>query len=214
MLLLMLSCWSLLVLAATPTCTAAPFDLELHELNKPFTPQGEIRKKPVKAPAAAPRQRTKASKATALPKPAPKTPTVAAPPPVAELSLKTDNSCRLAENMAAALGRAVPIESLLNGLNLHPVAAVQSENGGLLITCGLPTAEAYTYQRLLEEHNVRLMNVAETDAAGKVVQELVGHLGLACSQDTDGAATGGDLIYRCPATGALPQRPLLLILQP
>ena len=213
-LLLMLSCWSLLTLAATPTCTAAPFDLDLHELNKPFTPQRKIKKKPAETPTVARKQRTKSSKAASLLKPALKAATEAAPPPIAELSLKAGNSCLLAENMAVALGRAVPIESLLNGLDLHPVAAVQAGDGGLLITCGLPTAEAYTYQRLLEEHNVQLMNVADTDSATKVAQELIRHLGLACSQETDGTATDGDLIYQCPATGELQQRPLRLILQP
>lgn len=217
-LLLILCCWGLLLLADTPVCSGAPFDLDLQEFSKPFVPRSETsKKKPAvtaKTAATTHRKRIKPPKAASTQKPVPVPPEEATASLPAELSLKADDTCRLAENMAIALAPAVPAESLLNGLDLHPVAGVRAGDGGLLITCGLSVAEAYTYQRLLEEHGVRLLNVGATDSAGKIAQELMGYLGLSCSQEAVGPATGGELIYLCPATGEQHQRPLRLIIQP
>jgi hypothetical protein len=152
----------------TPQLWAAPgFELDLKELKRPSAPPSATVKKKVvaaeKKKQTAPSKKivqTTKKKKTVLPK---LVATETAPQPVSpsELALKGGDPCQLAERMAIAVAQTVPVEGTLNGLNLKPVIAVKSGGLTTVITCGLAPAEAYTFTRLLEEHQVYLLNINE-----------------------------------------------------
>ncbi len=209
--------WTLLPLA--PQAWAAPgFDLDLKELKKPSSPPTATKRKPVVAA-----KKKQSAPVTLQPaaatknKPSQKTQTAAvvAPAPLkpAELALKGGNACQLAERMASAVARSVPAEQLLFGLNLKPVAAVRYAQLDLLITCGIPAAEAYTFGRLLKEHHVELLNIQENETIGQVARGVLDALALSYQLETDLSAQGGELVYSFPAEEER-QRPLRLILHP
>jgi hypothetical protein len=209
--------WTMLPL--TPQIWAAPgFDLDLKELKKPSSPPTASKKKPVvvtkkKQIAPTTQQSAVATKA----KPALKSQTASVVTAAllipAELALKGGNACQLAERMATAVARSVPVEKLLFGLNLKPVAAVRYAHLDLLITCGIPAAEAYTFGRLLKEHHVELLNIQENETIRQVARGVLHALALSYQLETDLSAQGGELVYSFPAEEER-QRPLRLILHP
>ena len=195
---------------------AAPgFDLDLKELKKPSPPPVVARKS---KPAAAAKKKastpTKRSAQPAATSPAAE-PAVAsvAPPSSSELVLKAGEPCLLAERIAVAVAHSVPAATLLNGLELHPVAAVSYGEVSALITCGISAAEAYTYGRLLEEHQVELVNIRGDETAGQTARKVIDALALPYRIETDSASKDGTLTYLIPASQER-QRPLRLTLQP
>lgn len=212
---------SVLILLLVQITWAAPgFDLDLKELKKPSQPA-------VPKKAAPPRKKKSEAKATPKKQPAVvdakpiKQPEIALTPllqPVPEQSElilhRGDNPCQLAERIAVALARTVPTELLLKGLDLKPVATVNHGQLDLIVTCGLQVAEAYTYSRLLEEHQVALVNIRGDETAGQTAEKIVDALALSYRQEH--AEKEGDdstRIYLFP-TDAQRQRPLRLVVQP
>lgn len=212
---------ALLLFLAQITWAAPGFDLDLKELKKPSQPAApkktaSPRKKKSEAKAA-----TKKQPAVADTKPAitqPEITLTSAPQPASDQSElvlhRGDNPCQLAERVAVALARTVPTELLLNGLDLQPVATVNHGQLDLMVTCGLQVAEAYTYSRLLEEHQVELVNIRGDETAGQTAQKVINALALSYQQEH--AEKEGDdstRIYLFPAD-AQRQRPLRLVVQP
>lgn len=208
---------ALILLLAQITWAAPGFDLDLKELKKPSQPA---------APKKAAPPRKKKSEAKATPKKQPaiadaKQPEIALTPllqPVPEQSElilhRGDNPCQLAERVAVALARTVPTELLLNGLDLKPVATVNHGQLDLMVTCGLQVAEAYTYSRLLEEHQVELVNIRGDETAGQTAQKIIDALALSYQQEpAEKDSNSGTRIYLFPAE-AQRQRPLRLVVQP
>ena len=136
-----------LVLFTTSAVWAAPgFDLDLKELKKPSQPT--VPKKTTTKP----RKKKNEAKSTPKKQPAivetkpaikqPETAVQAVPEPSELILHRGDNPCQLAERVAVALARTVPTDSLLNGLDLKPVATVNRGQLDLMVVCGLPDAEA------------------------------------------------------------------------
>ncbi len=130
-----------------------------------------------------------------------------------ELALKGGNACRLAEQMAVAVARPVPADSLLHGLSLKTVAAVNASGVNVLVTCGIPPAEAYTFERLLAFHSVQLLNINGDESDSEVSDKVNQALGLTFMIEKDDISINGDLIYLYPA-GTDRQRALRLMVQP
>lgn len=194
---------------------AAPgFDLDLKELKKPSAPPAVARKsKPVvtaKKKASVPSKR---SVKPAQPPAAEPAATPVAPLSPSELTLKAGDPCLLAERIAVAVARSVPAATLLNGLELHPVAAVSYGEVSVLITCGISAAEAYTYGRLLEEHQVELVNIRGNETAGQTARKVIDALALPYRIESDSESKDGTLTYLMPSSQER-QRPLRLTLQP
>jgi hypothetical protein len=208
-----------LVLFTTSAVWAAPgFDLDLKELKKPSQPT--VPKKTTTKP----RKKKNEAKSTPKKQPAivetkpaikqPETAVQAVPEPSELILHRGDNPCQLAERVAVALARTVPTDSLLNGLDLKPVATVNRGQLDLMVVCGLPDAEAYTYSRLLSEHQVELVNIRGDETAGQTAQKVIDALALSYQQEQlEKEADGSRRIYLFPAD-AQRQRPLRLVVQP
>ncbi|WP_265551081.1 hypothetical protein [Trichlorobacter lovleyi] len=198
---------------------AAPgFDLDLKELKKPSAPPAAARKsKPVvaakKKVSAQPKRSVKPAQPPATSPAAEPAGAPVAPLSPSELALKAGDPCLLAERIAVAVARSVPAATLLNGLELHPVAAVSYGEVAALVTCGISAAEAYTYGRLLEEHQVELVNIRGDETAGQTARKVIDALALPYRIESDNASEDGTLTYLMPASQER-QRPLRLTLQP
>ena len=212
---------ALMLLLAQITWAAPGFDLDLKELKKPSQPAA-----PKKA--ASPKKKKSEAKATTKKQPAvadakhaikqPETALAPTPQPASDQSElvlhRGDNPCQLAERIAVALARTVPTELLLNGLDLKPIATVNHGQLDLIITCRLPVAEAYTYSRLLEEHQVALVNIRGDETAGQTAQKIVDALALSYQQEhVEKEGDDSTRIYLFPAD-VQRQRPLRLVVQP
>ena len=212
---------ALMLLLAQITWAAPGFDLDLKELKKPSQPAAPKkaappRKKKSEAKATPKKQPTVADAKPAIKQPKiALTPTPQPAPEQSELILhRGDNSCQLAERVAVALARTVPTELLLNGLDLKPVATVNHGQLDLMVTCGLQVAEAYTYSRLLQEHQVELVNIRGDETAGQTAQKIIDALALSYQQEpAEKDSNSGTRIYLFPAD-AQRQRPLRLVVQP
>jgi hypothetical protein len=213
---------SVLMLLLAQISWAAPgFDLDLKELKKPSQPAAPKKAAPSKKKKSEAKATTKKQPAVVDAKPAIKQPEIALTPllqPVPEQSElilhRGDNPCQLAERIAVALARTVPTESLLNGLDLKPVATVNHGQLDLMVTCGLQVAEAYTYSRLLEEHQVELVNIRGDETAGQTAQKIIDALALSYQQEqVEKESDGSTRIYLFPAD-AQRKRPLRLVVQP
>ena len=213
---------SVLMLLLTQISWAAPgFDLDLKELKKPSQPAAPKKAAPPRKKKSEAKAAPKKQPALADTKPAIKQPeTTLSPllqpaPEQSELILhRGDNPCQLAERVAVALARTVPTELLLNGLDLKPVATVNHGQLDLMVTCGLQVAEAYTYSRLLEEHQVALVNIRGDETAGQTAQKIIDALALSYQQEhVEKEIDDGTRIYLFPAD-AQRQRPLRLVVQP
>lgn len=209
----------LLVSAPAQLWATPGFELDLKELKSPSSPPPAATKKNTSGktvtkkiqPARQPTQVTKKPK-TAPPQQVPPAAPVLAVAP-SELALKGGDACQLAERMAVSVARSVPSETLLNGLDLKPVAAVRAAGLSALITCGIPPAEAYTFARLLEAHEIQLLNINGTETISQVGHSINDTLALSYLIEKDATDQGGELIYLYPADTER-QRPLRLILQP
>jgi hypothetical protein len=201
--------WCTLTLASQ-AWSAPGFELDLKELKKPSPPPVATKKKP--ATTVKKKQTAHVTKAN---KPQPQTVPSGTLAPVepSELTLKAGEACPLAERLAVAIARSVPAETLLNGLDLRPLAAVSYGNLSVLITCGIPLAEAYTYRRLLEEHAVQLVNFRGNEQAEQVAGTLIDALALSYRLETDESSPAADLVYYFPADQER-ERPFRLTLQP
>ncbi len=200
-----------LLLLAGSSFSEPGFELELKELKKPSIPVLKTRKnntssrkkkkpriKQMEPEVTKPEEIKKLTEPVML---------------VSELTLKAADICQLAERMAVALAHSVPPETLLNGLNFKPLASVVYDEQGLLVTCGMPAAEAYTYNRLLAEHEVQMLNLKGTESAEQVASEIIDCLGLSFMLDSDEHSKKDELIYLFPA-GKERERPLRLTIQP
>ena len=212
---------ALMLLLAQITWAAPGFDLDLKELKKPSQPAAPKKAASPKKKKSEAKATTKRQPAVADAKHAIKQPETALPPTPqpasdqSELVLhRGDNPCQLAERIAVALARTVPTELLLNGLNLKPIATVNHGQLDLIITCRLPVAEAYTYSRLLEEHQVALVNIRGDETAGQTAQKIVEALALPYQQEqVEKEGDDSTRIYLFPAD-VQRQRPLRLVVQP
>lgn len=223
---LTLTVLAVFVLNLSPHAEASPgFDLDLKELKKPSTPPAVTKKTPV-TKTAVKKQTTSVTqpaaqpkKSVSAPKPVPVTQAtpvvVSAPVAPSELTLVGRTPCQLAERMAVAVARAVPAEQLLFGLNLKTIASVQYNSLSVLISCNIAPAEAYTYSRLLEAHQVQLVNIRESETIGQVARSIVDALALSYQLEKTISVKdkGESLIYLFPQDRER-QRPLRLILQP
>lgn len=212
---------ALMLLLAQISWAAPGFDLDLKELKKPSQPAAPKKTDPPRKKKSEAKATPKKQPAIAETKPTVKQPEIALTPllqPVPEQSElilhRGDNPCQLAERVAVALARTVPTDSLLNGLDLKPVATVNHGQLDLMVTCGLQVAEAYTYSRLLEEHQVELVNIRGDETAGQTAQKIIDALALSYQQEqVEKEADGSRRIYLFP-TDAQRQRPLRLVVQP
>jgi hypothetical protein len=208
------------LLVMTPQLWAAPgFELDLKELKKPSPPPPAVVKKKVittekKKQIAPPQKKVQLAKKK-KPVPTKQVATETAPQPVSpsELALKGGDACQLAERMAIAVAQSVPVEPALNGLHLKPVVAVKSGDLTAVITCGISPAEAYTFARLLEEHQIYLLNIGGNETTAEVARKVIDILALSYMRENEESAKEGELIYLFPA-GEERRRPLRLTLQP
>lgn len=97
----------------------------------------------------------------------------------AELTLQRgDNPCQLAGHIAVAVGRSVPPAELLHGLPLEPVAAISNDDLKMLVVCRVEPARLYTFERLLQLHNLILVNIDDSETAEQVAEKIINQLGL------------------------------------
>jgi len=212
---------ALMLLLAQISWAAPGFDLDLKELKKPSQPAAPKKAAPPRKKKSEAKTTPKKQPVVVDTKPAIKqseialTPLLQPVPEQSELILhRGDNACQLAERVAVALARTVPTESLLNGLDLKPVATVNNGQLDLMVTCGLPVAEAYTFSRLLEEHRVELVNIRGDETAGQTAQKIIDALALSYQQEhAENDTDGNTRIYLFPAD-AQRQRPLRLVVKP
>jgi hypothetical protein len=199
-----------LLLLAGSSFSEPGFELELKELKKPSIPVLKTRKNASAKKKIKPRIKQMEPEATKPEEIKKLTEPVMF---ISELTLKAADICQLAERMAVALAHSVPPETLLNGLNFKRLASVVYDEQGLLVTCGMPAAEAYTYNRLLAEHEVQMLNLNGTESAEQVASEIIDCLGLSFMLDSDEHSKKDELIYLFPA-GKERERPLRLTIQP
>ncbi len=201
---------------------AADFDLDLKELKRPVAPSPAKKHKAKTASKkkSVPKQAKNTSKPPAETAPlaavaaTPTGPGVAAADIApAELDLTGTDACQLAERLTVALGRPVPAAELLHGLNLQPVAAVRYAGLEALVICGLSPAEAYTYGRLLAEHEVELIAISPQEQPATVARAITDALALSYQVEKDHTPEGGALVYLFPANQER-QRPLRLSIRP
>jgi len=185
-------CASLMLLAVGASAAPPGFDLDLKELKKPpavivtHKKQAPVQKAPTKAPAAArtTTKKTAAPTKTALPSKKLVSPPVPnqtpVPPDVAEQIILLDGktACRLAQLLLEAVAEPAPVAETLQGLPLSAASAARLQGATVLLTCGLPTAEAYTFGRLLEAERVTLINVAADQPLAVTVDQVAQALGL------------------------------------
>lgn len=165
------------VLTAPHASFAAPagFELDLKELKKPSptllappkakaTPTAAPPKKAVPARTATP----KVKKATAAP----------AAPAERVLLLDGASGCQVARMLLEAVAAPTEAAEMLHGLTLQLTAAGNYQGVTAVLVCDLPTAEAYTFGRLLETDGIRLINVAADQAAGVAIDAVAEALGL------------------------------------
>lgn len=216
---LLRSFWLLFgMLAAAPSALATSgFELDLKELKRPGLPPSLQKKIPAAPdrktpPAAAKTPATVRKPAGQVSDPLQPARTFQPHDP-SELTLKQGNPCRLAEQIAVAVAHAVPEHTLLFGLKLTPVAAVTFGGLQALVLCNLPEAEAYTYGRLLADHDIQLVNIsADTDAA-MIVARIADALGLTYRLEKEAAAPQAEQAVLFPAAFER-KRPLRLTIQP
>ncbi len=200
-----------LLLLAGQAFSEPSFELELKELKKPSIPVIKAKKKKASA-----QKKIKPRIKQVTPEVIKAEEVGKGSEPViwiSELTLKAGDGCQLAERMAVALAHSVPAETLLNGLDFKPVASVVYDGQGLLLVCGVPTAEVYTYNRLLAEHNVQMLNLTGTESVGQVARQVIDCLGLSFRLDFDEHSKEDELVYLFPADKER-ERPLRLTIQP
>lgn len=201
---------------------AADFDLDLKELKRPVAPTPAKKHKPKTA--SKKKSVPKQAKSTAKPPAETATPVTVATPATgpsvatvnlapAELELTGTNACQLAERMAVAVARPVPAAELLHGLDLQPVAAVRYAGLEALVVCGLSQAEAYTYGRLLAEHEVELIAISAQEQPATVARAITDALALSYQMEEDHTSQSGAVVYLFPANQER-QRPLRLSIHP
>lgn len=165
------------LLTAPHSSMAAPagFELDLKELKKPAPPLLPPQKlQPSTAPKKA---RHQAPAKTAAKKPAP-----AASPRERTVRLQNGTACDVAQQLLTVLATPVPLEPVLHDIAIPAVAAARRHDTTTVVACGLPAAEAYTFTRLLEADNVRLINLRGDEPPAQVVQTVAHHLGLSFRQ--------------------------------
>lgn len=208
------------LMSLSPQLWAAPgFELDLKELKRPSPPPPVNVKKKVVVTEKKKQTAPTKKKVLVTKKKKPDLPKLAvietSPQPLSpsELALKGGNACQLAERIAIAVAQSIPVESALNGLNLKPVVAVKSGDLTALITCGISPAEAYTFARLLQEHQVYLLNIGENETTAEVARKVIDTLALSYIRENEEPARDGELVYFFPADHER-QRPLRLSLLP
>lgn len=201
----------------------ADFDLDLKELKRPVAP-APAKKHKVKT-ASKKKSVHKQAKNTAAKPPLEPSPQAAPAPPVtgpsvavadiapAELDLTGTNACQLAERMTVAVARPIESTKLLHGLALQPVAAVRYAGLEALVVCDLSPAEAYTYSRLLAEHEVELIAISPQEQPATVARAITDALALSYQLEEDRSSEGGAVVYLFPANQER-QRPLRLSIHP
>jgi len=171
----------LLVLAAVltvPQATlAAPagFELDLKELKKPSPTLIAPPKAKPKAAAAQPKKAAPARTTT------PRIKKATAPPAApAERVVLLDGAsgCQVARMLLEAVAAPAKTTDMLHGLALQVTAAGSYQGVTAVLVCDLPTAEAYTFGRLLEGDGVTLINVAADEPAGVAIDAVAEALGL------------------------------------
>lgn len=191
---LLTSCRLAVAVALVPAvATAAPpgFDLDLKELKKPsaviVTPKKQTPVQKVSKTAAITKITAKKAAAPAKTIQPPKK-LVSPPAPIQTpvprqgieqiVILDGATACRLALLLLKAVAEPVPPAEVLQGLSLPVAAAAHLQGATALLTCGLPTAEAYTFRRLLEVDGIQLINLTGDEQAIQVVQAVAQGLGL------------------------------------
>jgi hypothetical protein len=210
---------SFLLLQALPAAAApAGFELDLKELRKPSSPLVTKKKKVAhsrrkkKTSSTSRQPATTPSKVITVEPSATVSTTTPTPNPPSELDLKGGDACQLGERLAVAVARSVPVASLLHNLPLTALAAISYDQLDVLITCKLQDAEAYTYERLLEAHEVQLVNIKENETTEQVAQRIIEALDLPYQREADGSKDGV-LVYLFPANKER-QRALRLTIHP
>lgn len=179
----------LLVLAALLTAPhaalAAPagFELDLKELKKPSSPLAAPPKRATAPKATKPHATAKAPAKKA--RPAAKVAQRATQPALApretdELVVLLDGAtpCQRARLLLDAVAKPLPVAEVLQGLAVPATAAGRHQGATVVLACDLPTAEAYTFGRLLEADGVTLINVAADASAELTVDLFAEALGL------------------------------------
>ncbi|CAH2031759.1 hypothetical protein [Trichlorobacter ammonificans] len=175
------------------------FELPLKELKKPSLPPsskktavGSGTKSAAKSSEGArsgrKSRRHRTGKAEAMTAAAPDVPTPAvasAPVPAADVTSTVEEvlltpglPCWFAGQVAGVLAAPAPAAPLLRGFKLAPVALPRHEGATVVITCGLPAAEAYTTARLLETRHLNLLNLEGNEAPERVLEQVLDSLGF------------------------------------
>lgn len=115
-----------------------------------------------------------------------------------EVSISAAPSCILAHELAKQLGLLVPSTKLISGED-----NLTAENAGLkvVVTCGLSSDQAYTYERLLAQHGIQLLALTGTESGKYVIRKLANHLSLSYRQIDPDAAGNPASTYLFPAIG-------------
>lgn len=176
--------------AAPPVASAVPanFELDLKELRKPLAPLPAPAKQspPPAAPqpktAPSPETKKKAAQKTARPArpPLPKKTLAQQKPAERVVVVEGATACQVGQQLLQAITEPVPAAKLLQGLALPVAAAGRHQGSRAVLACDLPTAEAYTFARLLEADGVALINVTADQSAGTTCAAVARALGLSC----------------------------------
>lgn len=173
------------LMTAPPASLAAPagFELDLKELKKPsptlITPPKRVTTPQITKPQ--PTAKAPAKKVRPAAKTAQRAPKIApAPQQTAEQLALLDGAtaCIRARLLLEAVAKPIPVEDALQGLILPAIAAGRHQGATVVLACDLPTAEAYTFGRLLEADGVTLINLAADAAAELTVATVAEALGL------------------------------------
>lgn len=106
--------------------------------------------------------------------------------------------CDLANSIAREMGLLVPDKSLVPG-----ASTFTAEYAGItvVVACGLPKDTAYTYERLLARHDVRLLDFDRKESCKSVVEKMAQLLGLSYLPADPSAAGDPPVTYLFPAIG-------------
>jgi len=120
------------------------------------------------------------------------------PAAVPEVKVSAAPPCILAHEILKQLDLIVPSTKLISG-----GTALTAEHTGLkvVVACGFSSDQAYTYDRLLAQHNMQLLAFTGTESTKQVVRKLANHLSLSYQQIDPDATVNQPLTYLFPAIG-------------
>lgn len=129
-------------------------------------------------------------------------PTIPNQPPattaVREVSISAAPPCILAHEIVKQLDLLVPSTKLILGED-----TLTAEHAGLkvVVACDLSSDKAYTYERLLAQHDIQLLVFTGTEPSRRVIKKLANRLSLSYRQSDPDATGNQPPTYLFPAIG-------------